>query len=254
MLRIVLLVFFFIFNFTPSSFGAVKYRVAVDLDYPPFAFTAESGAITGFDVDVARALCVELVVECEVVPMFFDEIIPALISGQVDLAVTGMEKNGERSKLINFTESYHQSASTYVELVTDPNKRIDVNTLDGKIIAVQSGTSYERYLRLTYGDKIKLVTMKAFADLFTILREGKCDLILVDNLAACYYMKTPEGVNFEPAGTGFVRSDLLSLNSSIGVSKKHPDLPKSLNKALQGIRANGEYAKINRKYFDLTIY
>lgn len=254
MLRIVLFVCFLIFNFTSSSFGAVKYRVAVDLAYPPFAFTDESGTVTGFDVDVGRALCVELVVECEVVPMVFEEIIPALVEGKVDFAVAGMASTEERRKIINFTETYHQSTPTYLERVSLSHQRIDINNLEGKTIATQSGTSYEQYLSLAYGDGINLITYKDFDEIFTALSAGKCDLILVDSLSACYYMNRPEGANLEPVGIGSVKSDLLYLNSSIGVSKEHPDLPNALNKALQGIKANGEYAKINRKYFDLTIY
>ena len=46
---------------------AENLRIATTGDYPPFNHVDNAGEIAGYDVDIARALCTELGVECEIV-------------------------------------------------------------------------------------------------------------------------------------------------------------------------------------------
>ena len=85
------------------------------------------------------------------------------------------------------------------------------------------------------------------------LKSGKVSLAISEGLPAFAYLKTAEGAGLETVGTP-IQDSLLTGPSYIVVSKKLPQLVPTLNRALDAIRRSGEYARINRKYFDFNIY
>ena len=85
-------------------------RVAVDAPYPPFAYEdKDTGKLTGFDVDMAEALCRQIKRQCTVLVVPFDEIIPQIVAGKIDMGVAGMVKTPEREKSVIFTDKYFRS-------------------------------------------------------------------------------------------------------------------------------------------------
>ena len=90
--------FFLVFaSFSTSALAqSAPLRVAVDAPYPPFAYYDENKALTGFDVDIATALCIEMKRECEIKAVDFDQMIPDIVAGKLDLAVAGMAATEHR--------------------------------------------------------------------------------------------------------------------------------------------------------------
>lgn len=227
-------------------------RVGVDVPYPPFAMLGDDGKLTGFDVDIAKALCKELGRACDIRPVNFDDMIPAIVEGTLDIAVAGMGASEERKKLVDFTDRYFRSLSIFLQRQGTLNE-LTPETLKGRRIGAQSGTLQATYLRETYGDSITLVTASSHDDVYALLKQGDVDLALVDGLPGYSFLKTPEGANLETIGDAVASGGVIDW-ASIAVSKKQPELREALNKAIQAIRRNGEYGKINRKYFDFNVY
>ncbi len=241
---------------TFSQAGQAPLRVAVDSPYPPFAFENENGELTGFDVDVARALCAQLKRECSIVDFDFDEIIPAIVEGKLDIAIAGMGATEERRKLVDFTDSYFRSHSIFVEKhgnISTPDGKMTIQTLKGKKVGAQAGTLQEQYLRDTYGDAITIIAAESSDAAFDDLKKGATDILLLDGLAGYSYLKSPEGNGLETIGDP-INPTGDGVFSRIVVSKKLPELREALNKGIKTLRRNGEYGKINRKYFDFDIY
>jgi ABC-type amino acid transport substrate-binding protein len=227
-------------------------RVAVGVPYPPFAEYDKSGALVGFDVDIARALCKQTGQDCAIVPMSFQEITPALASGDIDLAVAGMGVTEARKHYMDFTDRYYRSLSIYLE-VPGTNKDMSPKAMKGKRIGAQNGTLQERYLRQTYGAAITVVVCEDIANLMKMLRKGSLDLALVDGLAGYAYLKSHLGAALETVGKP-IDPNLIAGWACIAVSKKRTGLREKLNQAIQTLRRNGEYDRINRRYFDFTVY
>lgn len=239
--------------FMPLPCATAKaLRIASDADYEPFSYTDAQGRPAGFDVDIARALCSEMNKECEIVLMSFDEIMPALIKGEVDVAVAGLGMTPERQKSVDFTDRYYRSHSIFVQRAGS-FQDTGIDSLKGKKAGAQTGTIQENYLHRIYGDNIKIIGKPIFEDLFKDLHSGAVDIIFADGLPAYAVLKSNLGEGLEPIGMPVAPTDA-EANSHIAVSKKYPGLREDLNKAIQAILRNGEYNRINNKYFDFNIY
>lgn len=238
---------------TPLPCATAKtIKIASDADYEPFSYTDAQGQPAGFDVDIAKALCAEMNKDCEIVLMSFDEIMPALIKGDVDVAVAGLAMTPDRQESVDFTDRYYRSHSIFVQRAGS-FKDTKPESLKGKKAGAQVDTIQENYIRKMYGDNIEIVTEQIFEDLFKDLHNGKVDIVFADGLPAYAMLKTSLGEGLEPVGMP-VSPSSAQANSHIAVTKKDPGLRDELNKALQGILRNGEYDRINRKYFDFNIY
>ncbi len=259
---------FFIFFLFALALGEANaqerqpYRVAVFVPYPPFAYLDKTGNLAGFNVDIAQALCNQIKSKCTIVSVPFADIIPGLVNGSIDFAVAGMGTTPDREKLIDFTIPYFRSHSIFIEN-RDNMIEITPEGLKGKRIGTQAGTLQEIYLKKQYGDIATILTWPNFDEPFEALRQRKVDLIFVDGLPGYSFLKSAAGEGMETVGQPVRPSMLHNRNtdldegletSSIAVSKRHPKLREILNRALQEIRQNGEYGRINRKYFDFDIY
>ena len=227
-------------------------RIAVDAPYPPFAFLDDQGSLAGFDVDIARALCTEIKRDCEIKVVTFDEIIPGIVDEKIDIGIAGMEGTPERQKLVNFTDRYYRSHSIFLEKPGTIHT-LSAEDMKGRKIGAKSGTSQETYLNEKYQGIVTVVTYPTFEELLQTLQDDQLDAVLVDGLPAYAYLKSAEGAELEPVGYP-VKPSILVGSSHIAISKKQPKLTQQVNKALQTLRANGTYGRINRKYFDFDIY
>jgi histidine transport system substrate-binding protein len=94
-------------QFDTISFG-------VDGGYPPFDVLAPSGEITGFDIDIANALCTQLKAKCVFVKQPFESMIAALNAHKFDAIIASLNITDERKKEVDFTDRYYRSAAQLV--------------------------------------------------------------------------------------------------------------------------------------------
>ncbi len=236
---------------TAAPAAEAPLRVAVDAQYPPFGYIGDDGVLAGFDVDIAKALCAELKRECAITGVPFDDILPGIVRGDVDIAVAGLGRTPERENMVDFTNRYYRSHSIFIE-AEGTDAAISAEGLAGKSIGVLSGSAQEEYLRRAFPTST-VTPHPTLEEIMTDLKAGKTYVALVEGLPGFAYLKTPEGGGLETVGPP-IQEPMLAGPSAIAVSKKLPQLTQSLNEAIETIRRNGEYARINRKYFDFNIY
>jgi len=129
-------------------------KIGVSANREPLYFTDENGKITGYDGELARRIAIKLGRPVEFSDMKFAALIPALQSGKVDLAVS-MAPTEERRKSVGFCQPSY--ASTEVMLVkkapaatADSSKMASLDDIDGKRVAVYTGTVFDAFVASRY--------------------------------------------------------------------------------------------------------
>lgn len=236
----------------PFAMAEAPLIVAVNGPYRPFVELDEQGKPRGFDVDIALAVCRQIGRECRVINMDHENLIPAIAEGRVDFAVAGLGVNEERKKLVDFTDRYYRSVSIFIER-RGTFKSIDSEALKGKRIGVLRSSMQADYLAETYGDSITIVTNPSYEAVFEMLKNKEVDLMLSDGLPGYAYLSSEKGRNLETIGSPLETGGALDW-ARIALGKNRDDLRTGINQALQDLRRSGEYDRINRKYFEFSIY
>ena len=123
------------FSQTPPN----PFRVATEATFPPFEFQ-QGGQLTGFDIDLMRAIGKEADLNIDFRNLPFDGIIPALQARTVEAAISGMTITSERAQAISFSRPYFRAGLAIA--VREDNRTIkNFEDLKGKRIAVQIGTT-----------------------------------------------------------------------------------------------------------------
>jgi arginine/ornithine transport system substrate-binding protein len=231
-----------------------KVRVGTEGAYPPFNFIDSDGKLQGFDVDIANALCAAAKLDCEFVVQDWDGIIPGLLAKKFDAIIASMSITEERKKKVDFTEMYYNSPAKFVTKA-GANTEITKEGLKGKVVAVQRATIHENFLRDNFGDVIEIRSYATQDEANADLAAGRVDLVLADSIALDEgFLKTDAGKGFAFTGPGFSDPKWFGDGAGIAVRKGDDELREALNKAIQQIRADGTYKKINDKYFEFDVY
>ena len=205
-------------------------RVGTEPAFAPFEFQKEgSDEFTGFDMDLIRAIGTKLGYKVEISSMGFDALIPALNSGNIDVAIAGMSITDERSGLI-------------VMVKKDDDTIKGFSDLEGKRIAVQIGTT-----GANKAGEVKNAKVTAFNDNTAAameLKNGGADAVINDSPVLKYYLQ--QGGSADAKVVGAVMN---SEDYGIAVKKGNDKLAAEINKALAEMKQNGEYDKLYKTWF-----
>lgn len=242
-IAVIVLSFAFVGCGGQSGQTAKVLKVGTEPTFAPFEFQDEkTKEYTGFDIDLMKAIGKQMGYEVQIVNIGFDGLIPALESGQIDVIASAMSITDERSKKINFSKPYYKSGLSAV-VKADNNSIKGFGDLEGKRIAVQIGTTGAEEAR-----KIKNANVREFntaPDAFLELKNGGVDAVVNDAPVNDYYMAKSGAKEAKPVG-----EVINAENYGYAVAKKNTELAGKVNKALDDLKANGEYEKIYMKWFN----
>ncbi|HVJ39890.1 MAG TPA: transporter substrate-binding domain-containing protein [Dongiaceae bacterium] len=251
---------------TPShADDVIKFGVAQE-PYPPFASQDSSGRWVGFEVDLMNAVCEQMKAKCQLVPIAWDGIIPALQEKKIDVIWASMSITDERKKVIDFTDKYYnspaeiigpKSAGTKIGIVDNPDgkggKIANPADAKGKIIGVQTSTIHANYIQKYFGKDAEIKVYDTQDNANADLSAGRVDLVMADSVALADYLKSDQGKDMEVVVT-IPDDPLLGEGVGGGLRKGDDQLKAQLNDAIKGVRSSGVYDQIAKKYFDFDIY
>ena len=91
----------------------VAIRFLTDSDYPPFNYFDEDNVLTGFNVDMARAICLELAAACDIQVRPWPELLPALRRGEADAVIASHAVSASALKAVDFTDRYYHTPARF---------------------------------------------------------------------------------------------------------------------------------------------
>ncbi len=223
------------FSQTPPN----PFRVATEATFPPFEFQ-QGGQLTGFDIDLMRAIGKEADLNIDFRNLPFDGIIPALQARTVEAAISGMTITAERAQAISFSRPYFRAGLAIA--VREDNRTIkNFEDLKGKRIAVQIGTTGALEATKIPGARVSQFDSAALA--LQELINGRVEAVVNDKPVTLYAIKQA-GLR----GVKVVGELLTEEFYGIALPKNSPYL-QLINDALGRVIESGQYDAIFRQWF-----
>ncbi|MGF7163632.1 lysine-arginine-ornithine-binding protein [Rhodoligotrophos appendicifer] len=226
---------------------AAPLSYCVEADLPPFSYKTAAGAVEGFDVDIASAICTKIGRECDPVIQEWTGIIPALYAGKCETIISSMTITDQRKKVVLFTDAYYHAPWAFIAR-KGLNMKMTPEGLKGRTLCMFKNSGGLKYLE----ENLKDVAIKYYdgADAIrTDLVAGRCDGWF-EQMPIVYgsILSKPEGKDFEVIGD-------LKIGQGVGIAVKTGDteLAGVLNEAVKGLYADGTFKKINDKYFPFSL-
>ena len=221
-----------------------KFILGLDATFKPMGYTDENDNIVGFDIDVAEEVCARLGVELVKQPIDWDTKEQDLDAGKIDCIWNGMSINASRAEVMNLSEPYMENAMVFV--VANGSSVASQADLDGKTVAVQSGSTAQEILE---GSDLN-VTETALATNVECLQQlelNLVDAVFTDSVVANYeiketgkdYVILPDGLEAEEYAIGFRKND----NA----------LRDKVQETLSEMKADGKLGEISTKWFGSDI-
>jgi polar amino acid transport system substrate-binding protein len=221
-----------------------KFTFACSGGYKPFNFK-QDGKLTGFDVEIGKALAKKMGMIANPVTNPWASIIQGLLAKKYDAILGSMTITPARKKVVNFSDPYYRSGSQ-VFVAAKNNSIKSVNDLKGKKIGTAKGTTYEKLADKITG-KNNVITYAADLTALHDLPTGRLAGVITDQMVGFRVIKE-KALNIKPVGEPLTHDD-----QAIAVRKDETKLLNKLNKALKEIIADGTYDKISKKWFGRSI-
>ena len=233
-------------------------RIGVDATYKPFTYKSPDGKLTGFDVDIANALCVQMKSKCSFVESSWEGIIPGLRANKFDAIVSSMSITEDRKKAVAFSDKYYQTPTNVIAKAGAASGTFDGSpaSLKGKRVGVLKASIQEKYAKGELAPAgATVVSYDSTQQSYLDLKSGRVDAVVVDKFEGQGgFLNTPDGKGFAIAGPDLSDEKYFGSGAGIAVRKEDTDLRDRFNAALATLRANGTWKKIADRYFDFDIY
>ncbi|PVZ66806.1 transporter substrate-binding domain-containing protein [Pelagibaculum spongiae] len=234
-----------------SAIAGDKIKIATEGAYAPFNMKNEKGELTGFDVEIAKALCAEMKADCTIVEQDWDGMIPALRGRKFDAIVASMSITEERLRVVDFTAPYYTNSLAFVA-AKGKSFATDRASLKGKTLGAQRATIAGQYLEDSLSGVVSIKLYDTQDKAYLDLQAGRLDGLVSDKLPAYDWVNSADGKDFEFKGEAIKTAKVDKIG--IAIRKNQEKLKLRFNKAIKAIVANGTYQKINAKYFPFSIY
>ncbi|WP_069264095.1 substrate-binding periplasmic protein [Paraburkholderia nodosa] len=214
-----------------------KIVAGVDANNKPYSYV-DNGKMTGFDVELIRAIAAKLGLTADFRAQDFAGLLPSVANRQIDLAAGSISITNERLKMVDFSEGY---LTGLLSVATLPGSTItsDVASVKDKRIGVVQGTIEDTY-SAGYLPGAQIVRFPNLNAGFLALRNKYIDGYFVDKTLV-------EGLQGKyPQANIADKLDISAVNLPAGfpVRKGNTKLEAALNKTLGELVADGTWMKL----------
>lgn len=218
-------------------------RVAVLSASPPVSYIDGNGKLAGFNIDIAHALCEAMEVRCELHVSTLDKVIDAVAAGEYDIAVVSLLATPERRRKVLFSKPYYRSTSVwFAPAKTAPET-------PGVRVAAVRGSAQAAYAQARGWS---VVPMHSHDEMSQALASGAADAALVPMLTALALRQHPA-----VAGLGLTTTVLadaaLSGDVCISIAPRYPALRTRVDAAIDRIKRDGRYDRINTQHLPFKL-
>lgn len=216
--------------------------LATEGQYPPFNYF-KGQQLAGFEIEVAELVAHKMGLKPQWKALGFDALLTGLQQDRWDVAIASHAITDERARAVTFTAPHYCSGGTIVSM--NPALR-SAGDLAGKVIAVQTGTTYAAEVRRLPGVR-SVKNFPSDTDARSALVSRRVDALVTDRFVAKELLrKSPQA--------GLHLGDTVTTERiAAAVKRGNTPLAHAWSQALQAVMDDGSYAQVAQKYFQEDI-
>ena len=240
----------------PDLSSLQRIRFLTTVDFPPFNFLDPAGRLSGFHIDLVRAICRELDVtaKCQVQALPWDELEQALESGEGEAGIAGIAVTEQNRERFAFSRPYLTFPARFV---TSRSSAVDEplrERLKGQRVGVVRTSAHEKMLA-AYFPALMAVPFERQELMLTALRSGQIAAAFGDGMRLGFWLSASESGNCcKFAGGAYLGPEYLGAGLAIAVAPHNARLAAAFDFALHELNAEGAFAELYLRYFPIGFY
>lgn len=244
-------------RFVKPELGALpRLRFLTTTDFPPFNFIDRRKRLTGFHVDLARALCerLEIIPKCQIQALPWSDLDFALVNGDGEALIAGVAITEETRKKYDFTHPYLKTPGRFIQRNGAGLAEPLYEGLAQLTTGVVSGSGHETYFQKYFaGRNFRAFPTRQLA--FNALIAGEIDVVFTDGVSASFWLASANSGNCcSFAGGPYVSDEYFGSGFAIAVEKGDTRLATALNFALKAVNDDGTFRELYLRYFPYGLY
>lgn len=226
--------------------------VGLDETFVPMGFRAKDGQLTGFDIDLAKAVGKKINLRMVFQPIDWDMKETELRNHTIDLIWNGYTETAQRKQHVAFSLPY--LVNQQVVAVTKKSGIHSIAQLKGQVVGAQTGSSAAQDI----DDQPKILKNRikgnapilydSYNDAFIDLRANRIQGLVLDSVFGEYTIAH----SADPKAYRVLTSGFPSEEFAVGMRKQDTQLRRKINAALRATAADGTITRLAKKWFGDT--
>ncbi|SEL42822.1 polar amino acid transport system substrate-binding protein [Xaviernesmea oryzae] len=240
----------------PDLQGVARLRFLTTVDFPPFNFIDQDGRLAGFHIDLAREICRVLAIEsrCQIQALTFDELRPALDSGEGEALIAGLKVTAELRRAYAFSRPFLKLPARFVGNRARLKGATSPAALSGQPVGVVAGTAHEAMAKAFFPD----LDRRSFPDrpaVLAALKDGSIAATFGDGVQLGFWTASAEAANCCMLLEGaYVSDNFLGEGLTITLRKDEPVLTQAIDHALLELARSGRLNELYLRYFPMGLF
>ncbi|KAG1702676.1 putative ABC transporter arginine-binding protein 2 [Nymphon striatum] len=233
-----------------------RMRFLTTTDFPPFNFIDRKKRLSGFHIDLARAICDELGVlnRCQIQALPWDELQPAMTKGEGDAIIAGLSITPENRKNLDFSRTYLNIPGRFITRKDSGLSPPVYDAIFKKKTAVVKDSAHAAYFAKIFANRSSEIYETKEAA-FAALQKGEVETVFSDALSLSFWLSSSASkdccVFLDEA---FLSNHYFGNGLAVALPKEKPELVQAINYALNRINQSGKFTELYLRYFPLGLY
>lgn len=240
----------------PDIRSIKRLRFLTTVDFPPFNSIDYTGRLSGYNIDLLKAICAELNLEniCQVEARPWDQLVDLLMNSQGDAIIAGLNNNQKLNKKLSFTPAYLKFPARFMALQSMTLNQINVDDLSNLTTGLLRNTVHEKLFK-NYFPNARFVLFDDDNTLYQAVKKKDIQLAFCDGLAFSLYLNDTQSNDCcHFVGGPYIAPQYLNAGMRIAVARDNPQLLAALEYALQSLERKGKLNELYLRYFPIGFY
>ncbi|PSL40038.1 L-cystine transport system substrate-binding protein [Planomicrobium soli] len=235
---------------TGATTGDQVILVGTQNDYPPFAFADENNELTGYDIEVVKAIDEKLDgYKFEFVAVPWDSMFLALESNKIQAIADQVAKTPERQEKYLFTDESYFAAQTVIAVKTGRKDIQTIEDLEGKKVGALAGDSYTLLLEEYNKKAAQPIDLKYSesgnpSEILQDVQNGRLDAYVNDPIMINAVLEK-NNLDVEVVGQPLVNDDM---GIVLRTEEKGEELKALIDPILKELKQDGTLAELSKKW------